>query len=185
MVHQDNLKPSFLQELREIRDECEGLWIIGGDFNLIYREEDKNDPNINRAMLGSFRGLVNSLNLKEVPLKGRRYTWSNQRNDPTLVKLDHVFRTSSWEDLFLDASLHSNATTSSYHCPLTLKVREVCMGKRWFHFKSFWLEFPGFLEVVTASWNLPVQSSCPLKRVSLKLKRLARVKSYSRAIPKL
>jgi exonuclease III len=34
--HQDNLKLSFLQELREIRDECEGPWIIGGDFNMIF-----------------------------------------------------------------------------------------------------------------------------------------------------
>jgi exonuclease III len=80
-------------------------------------------------MLGGFCGLVNSLDLKEAPLMGRRYTWSNQRNDPTLVKLDHVFCPSSWEDLFPDASLHSNATTCSDHCPLILKVREVCMGK--------------------------------------------------------
>jgi hypothetical protein len=40
--------------------------------------------------------------------------------------------------------------------------------------REFWPKFPGFLEVVAASWNLPVQSSCPLERVSLKLKRLAR-----------
>jgi hypothetical protein len=108
-------------------------------------------------------------------LKGRRYTWSNQRDAPTLVKLDHVFCTSCWEDLFSDASLHSNATTSSDHCPLTLNVRDGCMGKRRFHFESFWPKIPGFLEVVGASWSMPVRSSCQLEQVSLKLKRLARV----------
>jgi exonuclease III len=160
--HQDNLKSSFLHELREIRDICVGPWIIGGDLNLIFKEEDKNNSNINRAILGNLHGLINSLDLKEVPLKGRRYTWSNQRNDPTLVKLDHVFCTSSWEDLFPDAFLHSNATTSSDHCPFTLKVRDSCMRKKRFHFESFWPKLPGFLEVVGASWNLPVRSSCPL-----------------------
>jgi hypothetical protein len=115
------------------------------------------------------------LDLKEIPLKGRRYTWSNQRDAPTLVKLDHVFCTSCWEDLFSDASLHSNATTSSDHCPLTLNVRDGCMGKRRFHFESFWPKIPGFLEVVGASWSMPVRSSCQLEQVSLKLKRLAHI----------
>jgi hypothetical protein len=173
--HQDNLKSSFLHELREIRDTCVGPWIIGGDFNLIFREEDNSNSNINRAMLGDFRRLINSLDLKEIPLKGRRYTWSNQRDAPTLVKLDHVFCTSCWEDLFSDASLHSNATTSSDHCPLTLNVRDGCMGKRRFHFESFWPKIPGFLEVVGASWSMPVRSSCQLEQVSLKLKRLAHI----------
>jgi hypothetical protein len=121
--HQDNLKSSFLQELKEIKDTCVGPWIIGGDFNLIFREEDKNNSNINRAMLGDFHRLINSLDLKEIHLKGRRYTWSNQRDAPTLVKLDHVFCTSSWEDLFPDASLHSNATTSFFS-----KTQESCVS---------------------------------------------------------
>jgi hypothetical protein len=31
------------------------------------------------------------MDLNEIPLVGRKYTWSNERNVPTLVKLDHVF----------------------------------------------------------------------------------------------
>jgi hypothetical protein len=49
------------------------------------------------------------------------------------------------------------------------------MGKRRFHFESFWPKIPGFLEVVGASWSMPVRSSCLLEQVSLKLKRLAHV----------
>jgi hypothetical protein len=115
-----------------------------GDFNLIFREEDKNNSNINRAMLGDFRRLINSLDLKEIHLKGRRYTWSNHRDAPTLVKLDRVFCTSCWEDLFPDASLHSNATTSSDHCPLTLNVRDGCMGKDGFTSRVFGPKFLDF-----------------------------------------
>jgi hypothetical protein len=77
--HQDSLKLSFLQELREIRDVCFGPWLLCGDFNLIFKPEDKNNSNINRTLMGNFRSLINSMELKEVPLIGRKFTWSNQR----------------------------------------------------------------------------------------------------------
>lgn len=91
--HQDIFKQEFIHELRTVRDECVGPWFLCGDFNMILREEDKNNSNINRLMMGRFRGFVNSMELKEIPLIGRRFTWSNQREVPTLVKLDHVFCT--------------------------------------------------------------------------------------------
>lgn len=67
--------------------------MIAGDFNLIYRTEDKNNPNLNRAMMGRFRRLLNDLQLKEVELLGRRFTRSNERTVPMLVCLDRVFYT--------------------------------------------------------------------------------------------
>ena len=51
--------------------------MVAGDFNLIYRDEDKNNTNYNRAMMGHFRRFINDLALKEIPLHGRKYTWSN------------------------------------------------------------------------------------------------------------
>jgi exonuclease III len=171
--HQDNLKQAFLQELRMVREECAGPWILCGDFNLIYREEDKNNSNINRTMLGNFRGLVNSLDLKEIPLIGRRFTWLDQREEPTLVKLDHVFCATNWEDSFPNCSLHSNAASVSDHYPLTLKVREVCLGKRRFHFESFWPKIPRFLDVVAASWNQPLIGFLPYGEGIIEVKKIS------------
>lgn len=48
----DDQKILFLDELRTVRQACPGPWVIGGDFNLIYRAEDKNNPNVDRAMMG-------------------------------------------------------------------------------------------------------------------------------------
>jgi exonuclease III len=172
--HQDNLKLAFLQELGVVRNECEGPWIIAGDFNMIFRAEDKNNSNINRALLGDFRSWINSMELKELPLCGRRFTWSNQREDPTLVKLDHVFYTNSWEEFFPDCMLFSNASVASDHCPLTLKLKMDIRGKRRFHFESFWLKLPRFLEEVAASWNQPAHCFCPLEKVSMKLRILSK-----------
>jgi exonuclease III len=83
----DNEKIMFLQEIRDIRVECLGPWMLAGDFNLIYKDSDKNNNNFNRAMTGRFRRLIEDMALKEIPLHGRQY----QQNVSVLVKLDRVF----------------------------------------------------------------------------------------------
>jgi hypothetical protein len=85
---QDVEKIAFISELREVRHQYAGSWVLAGNFNLILSAEDKNNDNLNRKMMGRFRRLVNDLDLKDIPLLGKRYTWSNGRVNPTLVKLD-------------------------------------------------------------------------------------------------
>lgn len=91
----------FLQELRTIRDAYNEPWLLAGDLNLILQASDKNNSNLNRAMMNLFKRLIEDVALKEIPLHGRRFTWSNQQNDPVLVKLDRVFCSVNWELLFL------------------------------------------------------------------------------------
>jgi hypothetical protein len=43
--------------------------LVLGDFNLIYKEEDKNNSNLNRAMMGRFRRWINDLGVSEIPLQ--------------------------------------------------------------------------------------------------------------------
>ena len=81
----DAEKVAFLDELREVRAGCPGPWMLAGDFNMIYCSEDKNNGNVNQAMMGRFRRFVNEMELKEIPLLGRRYTWSNERESPLLL----------------------------------------------------------------------------------------------------
>lgn len=172
--HLDSEKAAFLEELREVRSLCAGPWMLAGDFNMIYAAEDKNNENLNRAMMGRFRRFVNDMDVKEVPLLGRRYTWSNERHSPTLVKLDRVLCTADWEAFYPDCILQSQATELSDHCPLVLGLREGVHGKRRFHFESYWPKLDGFHGVVQQSWAQPVTATCPVERISLKLKRLAR-----------
>jgi hypothetical protein len=172
--HSDGDKPAFLEELREVRSHCSGPWMLAGDFNMIYCAEDKNNDNVNRALMGRFRRLVNDLELKEIPLLGRRYTWSNERASPTLVKLDRVLCTADWEDIFPDCVLQSLASEISDHCPLLLGLQDGVRGKRRFHFESYWSQLPGFFDTVKISWDEPVGIIGPLERISFKLKRLTR-----------
>jgi hypothetical protein len=90
----------FLEELRGILSRCQSPRLLGGDFNLILDARDKNNDNINRAMMARFRRMVNDLDLKEIIMVGRKYTWSNARRSPTLVKLDRAICTEDWEALY-------------------------------------------------------------------------------------
>lgn len=88
---QDNgEKALFLEELEAVRDICDGPWAVTGDFNLILYKTDKNNGRINRASLRRFRQTVAALELQDVHLHGRCFTWSNERERPTLARLDRV-----------------------------------------------------------------------------------------------
>jgi len=91
--------------------------------------------------------------------------WSNERDSPTLVKLDRVLCTNDWEDIYMDCVLQTHATEMSDHCPLILGLREGFIGKRRFHFESFWTRLDGFHETVQKSWESPVQDCSPLLRI--------------------
>jgi len=62
----DQAKIRFLEELRSIRQVCPDTWMICGDFNIIYKAEDKNNGRLHRRMMGRFRHLINDLALQDL-----------------------------------------------------------------------------------------------------------------------
>ncbi|CAD6250662.1 unnamed protein product [Miscanthus lutarioriparius] len=171
---EDDEKVMFLQELRNIRALCNGAWLLGGDFNLIYQAAGKNNANLDRAIMGRFRHFLDDMDLKEIPLLGQKYTWSNERRSPTLVRLDQAFCCGDWDNIFPDDVLQSTAAGVSDHCPLILGLKVSTSSKWRFHFESFWTKIPGFLDVVKLNWEVPVQSNCVIERLFIELHRLSK-----------
>jgi hypothetical protein len=62
----DSDKILFLKELRDVRALCLKPWLAGGDFNLIHRAEDKNNSNLDRAMMGRSKRFTDDCELKEI-----------------------------------------------------------------------------------------------------------------------
>lgn len=152
----DNDKILFLQELREVRAACLGPWMLAGDINMIYKSSDKNNSNLNRAMMGYFWKVINDLALKEIQLHGRKYTWSNQQDNPVLVKLDRVFCSVDWDSYFPGVLLHSAASQESDHCPWALGT--ICLEKRYstlYPFGPNWKAFMTLSRLHGIQFNLP------------------------------
>lgn len=125
-------------------------------------------------MMGRFRRLINDLALKEVPLHGRKFTWSNHQDSPTLVKLDRVLCSTDWEQLFPNCLLQSLATEDSDHCPLFLSLQDIKTGVKRFHFEAFWPKLDGFNEAVATAWESIPQSSCPFATLDQKFQAVSR-----------
>jgi hypothetical protein len=58
----------FLDELHAIRLAHVGSWVRCGNFNLIYKAEDKNNSRLNHRLMGVFRSFLDELELIEMHL---------------------------------------------------------------------------------------------------------------------
>jgi endonuclease/exonuclease/phosphatase family metal-dependent hydrolase len=144
-------KAAFLDELRSTKLSCPGPSLYCGDFNMIYRDQDKNDGALHRSWMRRFRRVIDDLQLVEVYLHGQLYTWSNERRRPTMERLDRVLATSTWLDTFTNHYLVCLSTDCSDHAPLSLRLDALLWAKLQFHFESFWTSMDGFSEVVSAA----------------------------------
>jgi hypothetical protein len=72
--HADDEKLNFLQELHDWRALCNGPVLIAMDFNFIYQTMNKKNANLNRALMGHFGHYLDDVEVKEIPLLGRKYT---------------------------------------------------------------------------------------------------------------
>ncbi|XP_073360156.1 uncharacterized protein [Aegilops tauschii subsp. strangulata] len=169
----DARKEAFLAELINAAPPSGEPWLITGYFNVIYEARDKSNLNLNRRIMGQFRRAIDSACLKEIKCKNRRFTWSNERESPTLVSIDKIFCNSEWDALFPNHMLMAASTACSEHCPLLLANAAPPARRPSFKFESFWTRFPRFQETVERAWQRPVASSCPIATLKLKLKRTA------------
>ena len=127
--------------------------ILAGDFNLIARATDKNNLNINRRLLAAFRSFINELQLRDLYLHGRRYTWSNEQENATMVKLDRVLFNEEWDALFPSCLLQALSSEMSDHCPLLLSCDADFKPFRRFRFENHWVRLEGFHQTVSEAWQ--------------------------------
>jgi exonuclease III len=155
----DEAKQGFLNELQSLKPAEDVPWIVIGDFNLIYQASNKNNLNLNHQLMGRFWRALNTCELFELELQNRKYTWINERQEPTLVQLDRAFYNKDWDLLHSGYSLHALSSSLSDHCPALLCPQLRLKQPAVFRFKNFWTRIPGFREVVHETWWQQVPST--------------------------
>lgn len=175
----DSEKLQFLQELRMIKQQIPEKWLVIGDFNMILSAEDKSNNNLNRRLMGEFRKLINDLELKELRLRGRKFTWSN---DTTQTRIDRAFCTVEWDLMLPNCSLQAASSSVSDHCPLLLVGNSDVKKYRGLRFESFWPRIQGYMEVVMETWGRDIQVQNPFLRLHIKMERLGKaLRKWSRS----
>jgi hypothetical protein len=64
----------FLNELNTLQHYVQREWLVVGDFNMIYKANNKNNSRLNRRLMGKFKSFLDNLELRELPLHGRKFT---------------------------------------------------------------------------------------------------------------
>ena len=139
-------------------------------FLYILRASEKSNANLNRSMMAKFRSFIDSNELKEVYMHGRRFTWSNERDSPTMTKIDRVLVSVDWELDRPDCLLQALSTGVSDHAPLQLTTRATFWPKKRFRFESIWIKLEGFEQTVREAWVCDPVTVDPFKRLDTLLR---------------
>ncbi|XP_073353833.1 uncharacterized protein [Aegilops tauschii subsp. strangulata] len=179
----DGIREDFLQEMSSCAPPLGQAWLITGDFNMIYEARDKNNQHLNRRLMGRFRRALDFAGLREIKCKNRRFTWSNERENPSLCSIDKFFCNPDWEILHDGYMLHAESTSFSDHCPLIMSRADCQPRKARFRFENFWPQHPHYSETVQHAWERPVNHDCPFVRIKIKMQRVAKdLKIWSRSL---
>ncbi|XP_073351887.1 uncharacterized protein [Aegilops tauschii subsp. strangulata] len=123
--------------------------------------------------MSRFRCFIADEELRDMYLHGRRYTWSSERDTPTLVRNDRILCTSGWEIAHPHFLLHCLSSAASDHCPLVVDCAVHPVGARRFHYERFWTKLDGFHDMVPEAWNSTPPEADPFRRIVARLKATA------------
>jgi exonuclease III len=115
-------KLGFLAELAGRRELFPRPWMVAVDFNMILHANEKSNNNLDRGMMSRFRSFVQQQELTDTYLHGRLYTWSNERDPPTLSRIDKMIALFDWKLQHPDDVLQALSSLVSDHAPTRLSL---------------------------------------------------------------
>jgi hypothetical protein len=85
--------------------------------------------------------VINSLNLRELEVSGRQYTWENNLQIPTYEKLDRALVSTDWELKYPKVSVQALTREIYDHSPLLLNSEQPSKSNNTniFKFELSWL----------------------------------------------
>ena len=122
---QSHGKAAFLAELARVCHDNTYPCLIGGDFNLIRKPNEKNKLGNMSHWSFVFNVIIENAGLRELDLNGRQYTWGNNHEDPTFEKLDRILICPDWEDKYPLTCVVALEREISDHTPLLIDTRVV------------------------------------------------------------
>ena len=165
-------KREFLYWFSNIQMPDSINWLVVGDFNLCRSPDDRNRLGGDLSEMLLFNEAISSVGLVELPLKGRRFTWSNKQQSPLLERLDWFLTSPCWTLSYPKTVVYPLINETSDHVPCVINISTSIPKHFLFCFENYWLEHSDFYSVVEQSWSAPTNVSDVAKVVSAKFKNL-------------
>lgn len=153
-------------------------WLFVGNFNLMRSPENRNKPGGDLDEMFMLNDAITALRLVELPLYGRKFTWTNKQDDPLLERLDWFFTSNSWSLTYPSTSVWPLVMETSDHVVCLIKISTDIPKCNIFRFENYRMEHENFMAVVQHGWNLPTTQTDKAKLITEKFKNLRRVLKY-------
>lgn len=179
-------KRDFINWFKNIHMPDSVNWLLVGDFNLYRSPADRNKPRGDHVEMYIFNEPISALGLVELPLMGRRFTWSNKQLSPLLERLDGFFTSAIWTVTYPNTFVSSLVMETSDHTPCVISISTVIPKKSNFRFENFWMEHQEFIPLVQQAWSAPTPETDAAKIITSKFKNLRKVlKDWQRNLSNL
>ncbi|XP_028083239.1 uncharacterized protein LOC114284511 [Camellia sinensis] len=155
-----NLKPKFSKP-----------WCIGGDFNEVKSVAERKGCIRRDGGMNGFNDFINTLELMDVPMIGKKYTWCNSQGGERWSRLDRFLVNPEWLEWF-SFKLWGLSRSLSDHCPILLMEDERDWGPKPFRFLNAWVLHPTFMNKVKSVWDSTQVDGWAGYRLKVKLKSL-------------
>lgn len=158
----------------------EEQWLIVGDFNLIRRPEDRNMPggDINEIFL--FNEAISNLGLIEIPLLGRKFTWTNKQH-PLCLRLDWFFTSASQTLTYPTILAKSMIMETSDHWPCIVEISTNIPKAKIFRFENYQMQHESLKPIIWQAWSIQTNLQDPTKIITAKFKNLRRILKTQKA----
>lgn len=140
------------ESIVNIRTSFQKPWYMGGDYNEIRNIKDRKGCIRRDSGMIEFNNFINQLELVEVPMLGRRFTWCNSLDGERWSKIDRLLLDIIWLEKFR-LQMWGLPKLVSDHCPLLLMEDERNWGPRPFRFLNAWTLHPNFMSISKQAWS--------------------------------
>jgi len=174
------LKKEVWNYLASFKNSVSKPWCLAGDFNETLSPSDrKGSSRISSSMI-SFKKCIDSCDLVELPLNGKKFTWSRGN---AASRIDRMFVTDDWLQHLPSSTLYGLPKNFSDHRPLHMLVDSTNWGPKPFRLMNCWWLNSDFGKMVQSYWNTASGTSSGKRSMSAALKLLKdRCKKWSKDV---
>lgn len=130
--------------LSRLKESFPKPWCLGVDFNEVPSIVERIGCLRRSRGMNDFNRFINNLELMDMPMLGRQYTWGNSRH---WSRIDRFLVNPEWLEWF-KLKVWGLPRLLSDHCPIVLMEDDRDWGPKPFRFISAWVLHPLFLKEI-------------------------------------
>lgn len=120
-------------ELIQLKNYFQVPWCLGGDFNEVKSNGERVGCLRNDRGMRDFNDFINAMEAHDLPMAGRRFTWTNFQDNGAQSRLDRFLLSQGWLDNFKVVQWGLHRPISDY-CPILISNDNRDWGTKPFRF---------------------------------------------------